>query len=94
MAPCEPRFRLQSTGEDSSPMMKTILQKIRVELAILGEKKKDNLTPVSKAGRAGVKGFTLRKTESYRLVFFFSYYKTACDGTAVLCRRVQIHRET
>lgn len=45
MAPCEPRFLLQSTGEDSSPMMKTILQKIRVELAILG-KKKDNLSPV------------------------------------------------
>lgn len=45
MAPCEPRFLLQSTGEDSSPMMKTILQKIRVELAILG-KKKDNLSPM------------------------------------------------
>lgn len=42
MAPCEPRFRLQSTGENRSPMMKAILQKIRVELAILGEKKKDN----------------------------------------------------
>lgn len=41
MAPCVPWFLLQSTGEDSSPMMKTILQKIRVELAILG-KKKDN----------------------------------------------------
>lgn len=73
-------------------MMKTILQKIRVELAIPGEKKKDNLTPVSKAGRAEVKGFTLRKTELQ--IFFLSSYKTACDGTAVLCRCVQIHRET
>lgn len=40
MAPCEPRFLLESTGEVSSPMMKTTLQKIRVELAILEEEKK------------------------------------------------------
>ena len=39
MAPCEPRLLLQSTGEESSPMMKTMLQRIRVELAILGKKK-------------------------------------------------------
>lgn len=42
MAPCEPRFLLESTGEDIRLTMKTTLQKIRVELAILGEKKENS----------------------------------------------------
>lgn len=45
--------------------MKTILQKIRVELAILGEKKKNNLMPMfPRLDATGVIGFTLRKMES------------------------------
>lgn len=42
MAPWEPRFLLESAGEDSSPMMKTMLQKTRVEFAILGEKEENS----------------------------------------------------
>lgn len=38
MAPCEPRFLLESAGDESSPMMKTTPQRTRVELAILGER--------------------------------------------------------
>lgn len=46
-------------------MMKTILQKIRAELAILGEKRKDNLTPMfPRLDATSVIGFTLRKMES------------------------------
>ncbi len=71
MAPCEPRFLLESTGEDSNPMMKTILQKIRVELAILGEKKKIDHPHGFNAGRfthGCHKALRCVKTHRYRLL--------------------------
>lgn len=70
MAPCEPRFLLESTGDDSNQMMKTILQKIRVELAILGEKKKiihDFYLSTLDGLRTAVKAFTLRKNAQIQL---------------------------
>lgn len=35
MAPCDPRFLFETAGEEIKPMMKTILQSTRAELAIL-----------------------------------------------------------
>lgn len=35
MAPCDPRFLFETAGEEIKPMMKTIPQRTRVELAIL-----------------------------------------------------------
>lgn len=40
MAPCEARFLFESAGDDSSPMMKTILHRVCAETAIPREDKK------------------------------------------------------